>query len=298
MDVSRQGFNSPAVHDTANQQGWRVTNKGSEIAVKKIDLTKLADEANHWHKTAQGHIASAVEAAWHSGKALLKAKDGVKHGEWAGWLEANFNGSYRTAAKYMQLARNVPSTADLPEGSIDAALVSLKPKPVSKSRSTQDLIAEVQEWWKEAAKVFRENAANYQEVGRWVMSLRDEMTEREWDEALAESGPWHSAFANRALVDFPTEHLTHPVAVYEGIYAIIQIDETDQLMREVNWHGMDRLRWMWHQEGMDAEEYASLIGKPVGVIEASVKAWQRAIDSGEVNLAGQVHGDAAFGSEE
>lgn len=60
----------------------------------------------HW-QSAVGHAISA-------GELLIAQKAELAHGEWLPWLEANFNGSERTAQNYMRLARDPQRVADLP----------------------------------------------------------------------------------------------------------------------------------------------------------------------------------------
>lgn len=48
--------------------------------------------------------ADAFIAAVNAGRALLAAQKKMPSDEWLAWLDANFDGSRETAAKYMQLA--------------------------------------------------------------------------------------------------------------------------------------------------------------------------------------------------
>jgi hypothetical protein len=57
-----------------------------------------------------------------SGAALVEAKALVKHGEWLGWLRANFNGSQRTAYNYITLTTKLQCVASLEPRSINEAL--------------------------------------------------------------------------------------------------------------------------------------------------------------------------------
>jgi hypothetical protein len=84
-------------------------------------LDALASQANENHQLAEATAGSALEYARRSGAALVEVKALVKHGEWLGWLEANFNASRITAAKYMKLA-NVNHDLHLDASSIREAL--------------------------------------------------------------------------------------------------------------------------------------------------------------------------------
>ena len=102
-----------------------------------LDLPDLAEEINHWHMQAEIHAENAVKCACRSGQALIAAKDRLPHGEFRDWVETNFEGSYRTARRYMQLASNWPRVASLESDdlgedgqavpSINAALRAINP---------------------------------------------------------------------------------------------------------------------------------------------------------------------------
>ena len=67
--------------------------------MKSVDtkLAGLALEANEAHARAQDCFSRGVEHATRAGKALVKAKAQLGHGEWGRWLSDNFRGSERTA---------------------------------------------------------------------------------------------------------------------------------------------------------------------------------------------------------
>lgn len=69
-----------------------------------IELDLLAYKANDAHHKAEATAYSALEYAKEAGEYLAAAKALCKHGEWLPWLEANFEGSKRTAQAYMQVA--------------------------------------------------------------------------------------------------------------------------------------------------------------------------------------------------
>lgn len=90
-------------------------------AAQSRDLTELATRANDEHHLATSAARSAIEHARLAGEYLIQAKVGVGHGGWATWVEANFEGSSRSAQGYMQVARhwaqieaNPQRVADLP----------------------------------------------------------------------------------------------------------------------------------------------------------------------------------------
>lgn len=52
----------------------------------------------------QFHLQNMGQSAIIIGQELIECKKEVPHGEWQNWLEENFNLSYQTAAKFMQIA--------------------------------------------------------------------------------------------------------------------------------------------------------------------------------------------------
>ena len=115
-------------------------------------LVALADEIRTEVSAAEADFQSAVQHGIKAGEKLIEAKDLVKHGEWLPWLEANFDGSERTARNYMALARNRQRVADLPSIREAVALLT-EPKP--------DPIEEARQWWRDADEDERVAMAQY-----------------------------------------------------------------------------------------------------------------------------------------
>lgn len=69
-------------------------------------LGRLAAEANEEHRAAETTAHQALAHAIRCGELLHQAKQNVDHGQWAAWLEGNFEGSARTAQLYMRLHEN------------------------------------------------------------------------------------------------------------------------------------------------------------------------------------------------
>ena len=87
----------------------------------KTDLVVLATDINRHHQEAQKAAESALQHARAAGELLLQAKERCQHGDWGKWLKENFNGSDRTAQRYMTFAKRWPEleakttrVADLP----------------------------------------------------------------------------------------------------------------------------------------------------------------------------------------
>lgn len=107
----------------------------------------LAAQINEQHRLAYGKAQEALEHARAAGELLIKAKDGMKHGEWLPWLAANVEVSERQSQKYIAVAKNWTAItsksalgADLTlNGALDA-LAKSRPKPERpKSEPASDL---------------------------------------------------------------------------------------------------------------------------------------------------------------
>jgi hypothetical protein len=85
----------------------------------------LAVLANASHHVARQHVRAGVEHALRAGRALTLAKQQIAHGEWTDWLTANFEGTPRTARRWMQAASAVETgrATDLEPASVRALLV-------------------------------------------------------------------------------------------------------------------------------------------------------------------------------
>lgn len=70
------------------------------------NLDTLAARINAEHRACTLAVADALKHALNAGDLLLRAKAEQQHGTWGAWLEANFEGSVRTAQVYMRLARD------------------------------------------------------------------------------------------------------------------------------------------------------------------------------------------------
>ncbi len=71
-------------------------------------LTNLAARINAEHASAEAALNAGLQHALEAGRLLIEAKAQVAHGEWAGWLQDNFDGSDRTARAYMQVTKRWP----------------------------------------------------------------------------------------------------------------------------------------------------------------------------------------------
>jgi hypothetical protein len=73
-------------------------------------LKMLAKAANLSHRWAAASAGAAVYHTIGAGHALLHARELCDEGGWLHWLRKNFDGSVRTAQRYMRVARQVPAS--------------------------------------------------------------------------------------------------------------------------------------------------------------------------------------------
>lgn len=69
-------------------------------------LGVLAEQINHQHSRAINAMRDALGHAVKAGEMLREAKSRCRHGQWLQWLNDQFDGSRRTAQRYMVLAEN------------------------------------------------------------------------------------------------------------------------------------------------------------------------------------------------
>ena len=74
----------------------------------QVALSTLAERINAEHHQAEAALNDGLNHAVEAGRFLLEAKSQVDHGEWSAWLDANFDGSQRTARAYMLVAVRLP----------------------------------------------------------------------------------------------------------------------------------------------------------------------------------------------
>lgn len=129
-----------------------------------------AENINRLHAVAvrlaldsRNSLQLALSAAWEAGQLLLSEKARVRkkmgHGAWLPWLEASFDGTARTAQRYMCLARSVSDAAFLrglslrqayfrlgiatePKARQEAVAVPLLPEPVRLAGRLLDALRE------------------------------------------------------------------------------------------------------------------------------------------------------------
>lgn len=74
-------------------------------------INRLHAEAARSVSISRKALDAALVAAWEAGGLLLEEKKRVRHtmgaGAWLLWLESNFQGTPRTAQRYMRLARTL-----------------------------------------------------------------------------------------------------------------------------------------------------------------------------------------------
>ena len=77
---------------------------------RRNTLALLAKSANQSHRWAAAAAAAALAHVVAAGHALVLARDLCDEGGWLRWLRDNFDGSVRTAQRYMRVARHLPAS--------------------------------------------------------------------------------------------------------------------------------------------------------------------------------------------
>jgi hypothetical protein len=78
-----------------------------------LPIETLIEMANERGEEVEKHVKNAVFSAMACGKALTSAKKQIPHGEWLPWLGKNWNYSQQTASRYMSIAANYATIAEL-----------------------------------------------------------------------------------------------------------------------------------------------------------------------------------------
>ena len=69
-----------------------------------LSLPTLAEMANEAAAACEQSARRTVQQAATCGRALLAAREQIPHGEWMGWVRANFDYDHSVATRYMQVA--------------------------------------------------------------------------------------------------------------------------------------------------------------------------------------------------
>jgi Meiotically up-regulated gene 113/Protein of unknown function (DUF3102) len=102
-------------------------------------LAKSANQSHRWAVRAAGTAMAHVVAAGH---ALVQARDLCEEGGWLRWLRKNFEGSVRTAQRYMRVARYLPASGidatRVPHRSQTALLRAIRGVVFTERAATED----------------------------------------------------------------------------------------------------------------------------------------------------------------
>lgn len=108
-----------------------------------LALHTLAEQINEAHREGNTAMGNALEHYHRAGVLLNEVKAGLPHGAWLPWLEENFEGTPRSAQRYMRLAENwqVLAANTTPMSHLTDGLQQLtEPKPLTGERAVREVI--------------------------------------------------------------------------------------------------------------------------------------------------------------
>lgn len=125
--------------------------KPAAVVPSAVEINRLHAEARQHAVATRRSLHAALSAAWQAGQLLVEEKKRVRrtmgHGAWLYWLEENFEGTPRTAQRYMKLAQGVTDVAFLQGMSLRQAYdrlgIPMEAKTPSQSCRLPDLAPHV-----------------------------------------------------------------------------------------------------------------------------------------------------------
>ncbi len=144
------------------------------------EINRLHGEAVRFAADSRTALTSALQCAWRAGQLLIAEKKRVRRamggGGWMLWLERNFDGHCRTAARYMRLAAAVSDPEFLHGLSIRQAYLRLGIATEPKSRAETVRVEMLPAYIRLAnrlLRVLRDEARRARRAGRPVTLRRD-----------------------------------------------------------------------------------------------------------------------------
>jgi hypothetical protein len=111
-----------------------------------LPLITLAEMANDAAAACRDSARRTVQQAATCGRALLAAKEQIPHGEWMGWVRANFDYDHGQATRYMQVA-NYAQAHNLD----DATSVESVLRLIADERAAERAAADPEPAWQDPA---------------------------------------------------------------------------------------------------------------------------------------------------
>ena len=111
-----------------------------------LSLPTLAEMANEAAAACEQSARRTVQQAATCGRALLAAKEQIPHGEWMGWVRANFDYDHGQATRYMQVA-NYAQAHNLDDATSVGSVLRL----IADERAAERAAANPEPAWKEPA---------------------------------------------------------------------------------------------------------------------------------------------------
>jgi hypothetical protein len=157
--------------------------KAATVVSTAAEINRLHADACRFAADSRTALTRALQCAWRAGQLLVAEKKRVQRsmgaGAWLHWLERNFEGTVRTAQRYMRLAASVSDSAFLCGLSIRQAYLRLGIATEPKSRADTVTVAMLPDYIRlttRLLRVLREESRSRQNPNDSA-ALRDDLAE-------------------------------------------------------------------------------------------------------------------------
>jgi hypothetical protein len=157
--------------------------KAATVVYAAAEINRLHADACRFAADSRTALTRALQSAWRAGQLLVAEKKRVQRsmgaGAWLHWLESNFEGTARTAQRYMRLATAVSDAAFLCGLSIRQAYLRLGIATEPKSRAETVTVAMLPDYIRlttRLLRVLREEARARRQPNASA-ALRDDLAE-------------------------------------------------------------------------------------------------------------------------
>ncbi|PTY07965.1 hypothetical protein DB347_07025 [Opitutaceae bacterium EW11] len=133
--------------------------KSAAVTSAAAEINRLHADACRFAADSRNALTCALQCAWRAGQLLVAEKKRVQRsmgaGAWLQWLDRNFEGTVRTAQRYMRLAASVSDSAFLRGLSIRQAYLRLGIATEPKSRAETVTVAMLPDYIRLTTRLLR-----------------------------------------------------------------------------------------------------------------------------------------------